>query len=92
MKATDLMAARYKNDTFQAKNGYLRKEQKVLPSFQYHMNQEPLTDKQLELYLIQHKQMVEFLSRKGLVEEYNQLQQKKAIEKGEFVDWFKKWH
>lgn len=92
MKVTDLMAAKYKNETYSAKNGGLRKETQVSPIVHYNNSYSALTDKQVELYLIQHKHMVEYLSKKGLLEAFNEWQQGKAVQAGDFVDWFKKWH
>jgi hypothetical protein len=87
-----LMAAKYKNETYKAKTGSLRKEQQVFPTIQYNKAYPGLTDKQNELYLIQHKHMVEFLDKKGLIDSFNEWQKGKTIQAGDLVDWFKKWN
>ncbi|MCP1494563.1 hypothetical protein J2Y73_004594 [Peribacillus frigoritolerans] len=63
-----------------------------MPAMFYHRNQDTLTDKQAEYYLIQHKLMNEFISKQGLIEAFNQFQQRKQREAGNLVDWLKMWN
>lgn len=92
MKGLEMLEAIHKDNTYSKKTGSKRKPQRVSPSVWYNINQEPITDKDMELYLIQHKQMVEFLSKKGLLEDFKEFQKKKQLLAGEFAEWFKKWN
>lgn len=92
MTLTERLAALYKNETYSSKQGTKRKPQKVQPNIQYDINKDSMTDKQLELYLIQHKHMVEFLDRKGLLDDFKEYQAKNKVMAGELPSWFRKWN
>lgn len=89
----DILEARLTGQTFSDKQGYKRKPQKVQPSVDYDTNRHSLTDKQVELYLLQHRNMVEFLEQNGLTDTFNEFQKKKVTIAGDpLAAWFKKWH
>lgn len=50
------------------------------------------TDKEAEFFFLQHKLMQEFLSKKNLIDEYNDFQQKAFTRDREFNLWKKKWN
>lgn len=87
-----IMEAYHGKDTYSHKTGSKREPKTMMPALQYHKNQEHITDKEAEFYLLQHKIMHEFISKKGLIEAYNQFQKGKEREAGDLVDWFKKWN
>ncbi|MFJ7680430.1 hypothetical protein ACIQXQ_20665 [Peribacillus sp. NPDC097198] len=88
----DYMAAYHGKGTYSQKTGRKREPKKLMPAMFYHSNQDTLTDKEAEFYLVQHKLMNDFISKQGLIEAFNQFQQKKQREDGEFSNWFKKWN
>lgn len=55
MAAVERMKALYQNETYSSKQSHKRKPQQIQPAVQYNINQPALTDKQLDLYLLQHK-------------------------------------
>lgn len=64
-----------------------------MPPVVYEESMEFVTDKQAELYFIQHKQMHEFISKMGLIEEFNQYQKEKQRSiNSDYSEWYKKWN
>lgn len=88
----DFMAAYHGKDTYSHKTGSKREPMMMTPALYYHRNQDRITDKEAEFFLLQHKLMNEFISKQGVIEAFNQFQQSKQREAGDLVDWFKKWN
>lgn len=79
--------------TYSEVHGKKREPEVVVPHLIYEESMEFLTNKQTELFLVQHKLMREFLSKKHLVQEFNEFQQKKQnFSTGAYAEWYKKWH
>lgn len=79
--------------TYSEVRGEKRKPEVVVPHIIYEESMEFLTDKQVELFLVQHKLMREFLSKKSLVQQFNEFQQKKqGFNTGTYAEWYKKWN
>lgn len=80
-------------DTYSKRKGKKRKPQRLMPPVVYEESMEFVTDKQAELYFIQHKQMHEFISKMGLIEEFNQYQKEKQRSiNSDYSEWYKKWN
>lgn len=91
IRAMERMEMLYKDQTFSSKQGHSRKPQRIMPSVQYDLNSDSLTDRDLELLIIQHKIMKEFIFRMGINEGLNEFYETK-ISSGEFPSWFRKWN
>ena len=63
----------------------------VQPAIQYHPAFDFLTDRQIELYLVQHRLMVDFLLENGLDKKYNEYQNSKKHSIGYYNDFRKRW-
>lgn len=87
-----IMEVYHGKDTYSHKTGSKREPKKLMPALYYHRNQDDITDKEAEFYLLQHKLMHEFLSRKNLTDEFNRFQERQQRAAGDLVDWFKKWN
>lgn len=49
------------------------------------------TDKQMEFLIIQHKLMNEFLSKRNLIQAYNEFQNREFTKNQDCKNWMKKW-
>lgn len=79
--------------TYSETVGKKRASEVVQPTIVYEESSGFLTNRQIELYLVQHKMMREFLSKKKLVDEFNEFQQKKQhASTGVYAEWYKKWN
>ncbi|MGW8665928.1 hypothetical protein, partial [Serratia ureilytica] len=67
-----IMEAYHGKGTYSQKTGSKRKPKKLMPALTYHHNQDHITDKEAEFYLLQHKLLNEFIAKKGLIDEFNQ--------------------
>lgn len=78
--------------TYSEIHGEKRESEKLTPRIVYDESMEFLTDKQVELLLVQHKLMREFLSKKKLIDDYNAFQERKRhLHTGVYAEWRKKW-
>lgn len=80
------------NTTYSEVHGKKRKSTILEPRLIYEESSEFVTDKRAELYFAQHKLMREFLTKKKLIEEFNNYQKTMAVRnKGVMAEWHKKW-
>ena len=88
----DDMQLMYADKTYSAKRGYKRKAQPISQFINDSVVTVPLTDKQLELLLIQYTIMREFIEKKDLEEQFTRFFDSKKRQSGVLVDWYKRWH
>lgn len=69
-----------------------RKAEVLKPHITYHESYGFSTDKQVEFWLLQHRLMNEFLSRKNLVNQFNDFQNKEFLTNNDCRNWMKKWN
>ncbi|MDQ0808059.1 hypothetical protein [Priestia megaterium] len=92
MMKIDDMQLFYGDKTYSAKQGYKRKAQPISHFINDSVVRVPLTDKQLELLLIQYTIMKEFIEKKDLEEQFTRFFDSKKRQAGVLVDWYKRWH
>lgn len=68
-----------------------RKPEILQPHVTYNESAGFATDKQMEFLIIQHKLMNDFLSKRKLIEAYNQFQNNEFVQNRECGLWMKKW-
>jgi len=91
MKIDD-MQLMYADKTYSAKQGHKRRAQPINQLINDSVVTVPLTDKQLELLLIQYTIMREFIEKKDLEEQFTRFFDSKKRQAGALVDWYKRWH
>ncbi|CAK8583891.1 hypothetical protein BMEGG_06149 [Priestia megaterium] len=88
----DDMHLMYGDKTYSAKHGSKKRAQPVSHFINDSVVRVPLTDKQLELVLIQYTVMKEFIEKNNLELRYTRLFDSKKRQAGALVDWYKRWH